>query len=138
VDAARALTELTEISSQIEAAVLFDKDGTVLASTLADEAAAGLFAEAARSLLEQAASSAPAQQPLVQFEAATLDGSLFVVRDQERVVAAATRPEPTSGLVFFDLKSCLRAAAAEQGDGRPRPQARRPKPKGSGDRASAA
>ena len=34
-----------------------------------------------------------------------------------------TKPEPTAGLVFFDLKSCLRAAAAEAGDGKPRPRA---------------
>ncbi len=71
----------------------------------------------------EAATAATAAK-LVQLEAATSEGSLFVVRDDERVVAAVTKAEPTAGLVFFDLKSCLRAAAAEEGDGKPRPRAR--------------
>ena len=44
-----------------------------------------------------------------QLEAATLTGSVFVVRDGDRLIAATTTPEPTVGLVFYDLKSCLRA-----------------------------
>ena len=48
---------------------------------------------------------------------------MFVVRDADLAVAAVTRPEPTSGLVFYDLKSCLRAAATEgDSDGKPRPK----------------
>jgi len=34
-----------------------------------------------------------------------------VVRDTERVIAATTSADPTVGLVFYDLKSCLRDAA---------------------------
>ena len=91
-----------------------------------------------RERLATAAQALVARRPphdggeLVQLEAATSDGSLFVVRDDERVVAAVTKAEPTAGLVFFDLKSCLRAAAAEEGDGKPRPSARahaRPRPR---------
>ena len=52
MDAAQALADLTEISSQIEAAVLFDEQGTVAGSTLSDAEAAEAFAtlrrEAAR------------------------------------------------------------------------------------------
>ena len=126
MDAAQALRDLTEISSQIEAAVLVRADGSLLASTLTDDAAARL-ADAARALVEaaEAVSRESGEGPLVQLEATTLDGSLFVVRDGERVVAAVTKLEPTAGLVFFDLKSCLRAAAAEDGDGKPRPRPRR-------------
>ena len=47
MDAAQALADLTEISSQVEAAVLFGEDGGVAASTLADGDAAPL-ARAAR------------------------------------------------------------------------------------------
>jgi hypothetical protein len=47
----------------------------------------------------------------------------FVVSDGVRRIAATTGREPTVGLVFYDLKSCLRAAAAEN-DGKPRPKAR--------------
>ena len=39
-------------------------------------------------------------------------------------VTATTTPEPTVGLVFYDLKSCLRAAQAPEGDAKPRPKAR--------------
>ena len=38
---------------------------------------------------------------------------MFVVRDGSRLIAATTGPSPTVGLVFYDLKSCLRGAAAE-------------------------
>ncbi len=126
MDAAEALRDLTEISSQIEAAVLATSEGQTLASTLADETATERLSQAVRSLVDAAGGAAGART-LVQLEAATSGGSLFVVRDDERMVAAVTRPEPTAGLVFFDLKSCLRAAAAESGDGKPRPRARRQK-----------
>ena len=127
MDAAQALKDLTEISSQIEAAVLIGADGSLLASTLADDAAATRFADAAWALVDvaEAVPRESASEHLVQLEAATLDGSLFVVRDRDRAVAAVTSPEPTAGLVFFDLKSCLRAAGAEEGDGKPRPRPRR-------------
>ena len=126
MDAAQALKDLTEISSQIEAAVLMASDGKMLASTLDDVARSERLSAAVKSFVD-AAAEVPSDTGtgLVQLEAATIDGSLFVVRDDERIVAAVTRPEPTAGLVFFDLKSCLRAAAAEEGDGKPRPRARR-------------
>jgi predicted regulator of Ras-like GTPase activity (Roadblock/LC7/MglB family) len=103
-----ALAELTEISSQIEAAVLFNRDGVVAASTLPDAAAARL-ASSARALLEAAEQMRKGE--LAQLEAATAEGSLFVVRDGNRLIAATAGPEPTAGLVFYDLKSALRRAA---------------------------
>jgi hypothetical protein len=45
---------------------------------------------------------------VTQVEAATPAGSVFVVRDGPRLIAATTAPDPTTGLVFYDLKSCLR------------------------------
>jgi predicted regulator of Ras-like GTPase activity (Roadblock/LC7/MglB family) len=117
-EAQTALAELTEISSQVEAAVLFDDSGAVTGATLADEAAARV-ASSARALLESAGQLRDGE--LTQIEAATGDGSLFVARDGERLIAAVTQPEPTSGLVFYDLKSCLRRAAEK-----PKPK---PKPK---------
>src|SRR3954447_21271345 len=48
MDAAQALADLTEISSQIEAAVLFDEAGAVQGSTLGDEEAAMVLAAAPR------------------------------------------------------------------------------------------
>ena len=39
---------------------------------------------------------------------------MFVVRHGDRLVAATTPPEPTVGLVFYDLKSCLRELDAPE------------------------
>jgi len=105
-----ALAELLEISSQIEAAVLFDAQGKVVASTLRDDRAEWV-ATGARALLEEAARAAEGE--IKQIEAATADGSLFVVRESDSLIAATTSSEPTAGLVFYDLKSCLRRAAEE-------------------------
>jgi hypothetical protein len=38
---------------------------------------------------------------------------VFVVRDGSSFIAATTGPEPTVALVFYDLKTALRAAASE-------------------------
>jgi hypothetical protein len=48
---------------------------------------------------------------VTQLEASTQDGSVFVVRDGGRAVVATTAADPTVGLVFYDLKSCLRGSA---------------------------
>jgi len=112
MDAAQALADLTEISSQIEAAVLFDDAGTVQGSTLADEPAAAELARGAAELLERAGRF-HAGGEITQLEAATDVGSVFVVRDGARRIAATTPPQPTVGLVFYDLKSALRSADAE-------------------------
>jgi predicted regulator of Ras-like GTPase activity (Roadblock/LC7/MglB family) len=108
MDAQQALADLTEISSQIRAAVVFDADGKIAASTLADDARAGELARAAADLLA-AAERIQAQGPeLTQLEVATGEGSVFVVREGETRIAATTSPDPTVGLVFYDLKSALR------------------------------
>jgi predicted regulator of Ras-like GTPase activity (Roadblock/LC7/MglB family) len=122
VDVEAALAELTDVSSQVRAAVVLDGDGSVLGSTLGDEERARRLAEGARELLS-AAQEGGRERTLTQLEVATLDGSVFVVRDGERTIAATTGPEPTVGLVFYDLKSCLRAAAEPE----PRPKRRRRK-----------
>ena len=112
MDAAQALADLTEISSQIEAAVLFDDAGAVVGSTLGSDDAAGAVAAAASRLLERAGEFR-SEGSISQLEASTNGGSVFVVRDGARRIAATTGPAPTVGLVFYDLKSCLRNADAE-------------------------
>jgi predicted regulator of Ras-like GTPase activity (Roadblock/LC7/MglB family) len=113
----RALADLTEISTQIEAAVVFDREGTVVASTVDDEKA-GRLAGSALELLRAAAEhgaqpGAEAAEP-AQLDVALHEGSVFVVRDEDRLIAATTAPEPTVGLVFYDLKSCLKGFGEEQ------------------------
>ena len=51
------------------------------------------------------------------------DGSVFVVRDGKRLIVATTAPEPTVGLVFYDLKSTLRELETKP---KPAPRKRAP------------
>ena len=115
-----ALRELTEISTQIEAAVVLDRKGAVVASTLDDERA-GRLAVAALELLRAAEETRPEGESLVQLDVALRDGVVFLVADGDRVITATTGPEPTAGLVFYDLKSCLRGLAEES---KPKPRKR--------------
>jgi len=115
VDVAQALADLTEISTQIEAAVLFGADGAVEGSTLKNESAAKGLAAAAAQLLDRAGALRGGEAAVTQVEAALGDGAVFVVRDGARRIAAATVSNPTVGLVFYDLKSCLRDSAGSVG-----------------------
>ena len=122
VEPAEALADLTAISSQIEAAVIFDSSGGVLAATLADDERARRVGRAAQDLVAAASQARPGlgSDALTQLEASTREGSVFVVRDGERLIAATTAPRPTAGLVFFDLKTCLRnISASEAGSATP-------------------
>jgi predicted regulator of Ras-like GTPase activity (Roadblock/LC7/MglB family) len=120
---AQALADLTEISRQVEAAVVFDREGTVLGST-ADDERAGRLASAAVELLRAAEDARPeGAGELVQLGVALADGSVFVVSDGDRLIAATTRPGPTVGLVYYDLKSCLRGLT-EESEAKPGPRRR--------------
>src|SRR5436853_107454 len=77
MDAGQALADLTEISSQIESAVLFEEGGAVLGSTLTHAEAAEGMAQAAAQLLERAASFRT-DGAVTQLEASTGAGSAFV------------------------------------------------------------
>ena len=121
MDAQQALADLTEISSQIEAAVVFDDKGKVVGSTLPDGEG---FAKATADLLAAADELKTGDSPLTQLEVATGDGSVFVVREGKTTIAATTAPAPTVGLVFYDLKSALRNVKPKPPP-RPRPAAKK-------------
>jgi predicted regulator of Ras-like GTPase activity (Roadblock/LC7/MglB family) len=109
MDAQQALSDLTEISSQIRAAVVFDDKGNVAGSTLEDSARAEELARSAGELLAIADGVKSGDGAEVsQLEAATEEGSVFVVREGPTRIAATTGVDPTVGLVFYDLKSALR------------------------------
>jgi predicted regulator of Ras-like GTPase activity (Roadblock/LC7/MglB family) len=134
MDGKQALSELTEISSQIQAAIVLDADGSALASTV-DEQHGTEFAQAVQELLEAVKRAAGKEEgELAQAEIATGDGSVFLVRVEQRTIAATTGPEPTVGLVFYDLKSCLRSLAEPKP--KPKPRARKPKKDAEGDGGS--
>ena len=132
MDAAAALERLREISSQVRAAVIFERGGKVVGSTFADEQRAKEVADEAEALLteaEQRRDEADGAGEFAQLEVALQGGSVFVVRDGDRLIAATTQPEPTVGLVFYDLKSCLRdletsAAPKKRAPARRKPAAR--------------
>ena len=121
MEAAQALADLTEISSQIEAAVLAKADGTPVASTFSDTGRGERFAAAAAELLRSAEGSRDelASKELVQVQGASPQGCVFVARDEHHLVAAITGPQPTVGLVFYDLKTCLRLLDQEEAEKKP-------------------
>jgi predicted regulator of Ras-like GTPase activity (Roadblock/LC7/MglB family) len=123
MDAQQALADLTEISSQIEAAVVFDDKGKVVGSTLTDGEG---FAKAAADLLTAAEELKTGDSQLTQLEIATGEGSVFIVREGKTTIAATTAAAPTVGLVFYDLKSALRNVKPKPPP-RPKPAAK-PKP----------
>jgi predicted regulator of Ras-like GTPase activity (Roadblock/LC7/MglB family) len=128
MDAQQALADLTEISSQIRAAVVFDDAGKVAGSTLDDPSRAEELARHAGELLAVADGVKTGDgTELTQLEAATEEGSVFVVREGATRIAATTGVDPTVGLVFYDLKSALRNLAAKP----------EPKPKAASQKAAA-
>lgn len=129
MDAAQAIADLTEISPQVRDVAAVGSDGAVLGSNLPDEDAAARLVERAGRLLSAAEELRPG---VAQIEAATVGGSVFVVRDGERLIVATTTPEPTVGLVFYDLKTCLRSIE----DPKPKPKKRPAKKKEADDAAA--
>lgn len=127
VDAEQALADLTEISAQVWAAVVASPDGAVVASTLPGGAGAAL-ARAGSGLLREAGPRA------VSVEARTGESSVFAVRDEAHVVAAVASQGAASGLVLYDLRSCLRRLAEEPEpealpEAEPEPEPEQPKRK---------
>jgi predicted regulator of Ras-like GTPase activity (Roadblock/LC7/MglB family) len=132
MDATRAIADLTEISPQVRDVVVIGSDGAPAGSNVSGDAAELRLADGAKRLVEAAEALRPG---VAQLEAATLAGSVFVVRDGDRLIAATTTPEPTVGLVFYDLKTCLRAIDTELP--KPKPVRRRAPAKKKADDAAA-
>ena len=128
MDATEALGRLQEISSQVRAAVIFERGGKVLGAMLADAKRAEQVASEAAELLGEAESRSrnrgEQDGEFAQLEVALRDGSVFVVSHGDVLIAATTPPEPTVGLVFYDLKSCLRELEAAEAP-KPKPRAKR-------------
>jgi predicted regulator of Ras-like GTPase activity (Roadblock/LC7/MglB family) len=127
MDAAQAIADLTEISPQVRDVAVIGADGGVVGTNLADGDRAQRLVDSAQRLVAAAEELRPG---VAQLEAATLTGSVFVVRDGERLIAATTTPEPTVGLVFYDLKSCLRSVDEPK---KAAPRKRAPSKKAAGD-----
>jgi hypothetical protein len=118
----QAFSDLLEISSQVENAIALDKD-KVVASSLSDVSRSEELAAAVRRLVEAAEET---RGGLTRLRVAVPEGNVFIVREGKLLVAATTEPDPASGLVFYDLKTCL-SALAERPEARAvaRPRTRR-------------
>ena len=118
MDAAEALADLKQISTQVDRAVIVGPEGAVEASSEADtenaariaRAGVGLYAAADRVRDELG------RPRLTQLEVATPEGSVFAVREGGRTIVATTGVGPTVGLIFYDLKTCLRNVAEDDAD----------------------
>ena len=126
MDAVAALAELKDLSTQIEVVVLAYRSGEVQASTVSGQTAVKLGRLAA-DIVEHADQVRRdlGREGVAQLQAATAEGSLFIVLDGDLMALATTAPDPTAGLVFYDLKTLLRqldeqgpssSTSAEQAD----------------------
>lgn len=133
MDAAAALADLTEISSQVQAAVVVDGDGAVLAAEPPGSAGGEQLARAGVDLLRAAEEQLPGPRRLTQIEVGLREGSVFVAREAGRTIVARTSPSPSSGLVLHDLGACLGAIAAADTPKRARRAAPRKKQEETAD-----
>ena len=109
MDAGQALAELTEISSQIEFALIFDARGELVEATLADRPTAESLAFGAAALLACTVQvGGPERGEPIQVELAYPEGSVLLVREGDLRILAFTTPDPIAGLAFFELRACLR------------------------------
>jgi predicted regulator of Ras-like GTPase activity (Roadblock/LC7/MglB family) len=113
VNAHEALDDLKQISVQVTAAAIGDSGGALEACTLADSTAGERLVRLGSELWEAAEQARRdlGRDELSQVEVATPDGSVFVVRDAARTIVATTTVDPIVGLVFYDLRTCLRTVA---------------------------
>lgn len=129
MDAEQAVRELMEVSSQITAAIAFDADGAVLATSSEDPAASARVTAASLELVAAAADLDSDSRDVTRVEVELEEGAIFVVREGAHTVAAMTGPNPTSGLVVYDLRTCAQAIDAPSP--KKRRSARKPKEEAS-------
>jgi len=111
MDATQALAELAELSSQVDRAVVLNAKGSVLASAGSEGEA---LSRSALDLLAAAGELHPSAGEVTRAEVELAEGGLFVLREGGRTIAATTGPNPTSGLVAYDLRTCLQGIDEEK------------------------
>jgi predicted regulator of Ras-like GTPase activity (Roadblock/LC7/MglB family) len=109
MDAAQALGELMELSSQVTAAVVLDPDGAVLASSSEDSSRTAALTGSIQELVAAAADLGAEGRDVTRVEVELDEGAVFVVREGGHIVGATTGANPTSGLVVYDLRTCAQA-----------------------------
>ena len=112
MDAAQALGELMELSSQITAAAVLDANGAVLASSSEDSCRTASLTDSIQALVAAAAELGTDGRDVTRVEVELDEGAVFVVREGGHIVGATTGANPTSGLVVYDLRTCAQAITA--------------------------
>lgn len=108
MDASAALSELVALSTQVVEAVVVGPDGAVEAAHTARGARAAELAAAGTSLLAEAAALRASAPEVERVQVDLARGSLVALRGAARAIVVTTVPEPTAGLVAFDLRAALR------------------------------
>jgi predicted regulator of Ras-like GTPase activity (Roadblock/LC7/MglB family) len=114
MDAAQALGELMELSSQITAAVVLDASGAVLASSSGDPERTAALAASIQELVAASADLGAEGRDVTRVEVELDEGAFFVIRDGGHTVGATTGANPTSGLVVYDLRTCAQAITSSE------------------------
>ena len=104
----QALEELLDVSEDVVAAVILDAEGEPIAASVGDDEARSA-AEIAAAMLTYA-DALRKEATASRLEAATSQGGVFVVREGERAIVAATGADPVAGLVLHDLRTALKNA----------------------------
>jgi predicted regulator of Ras-like GTPase activity (Roadblock/LC7/MglB family) len=113
MDASAALSELVELSTQVVEVVIAGPGGSVEAARTAGDDRACELASVGDALLAEAAAVRPAAEAVERVHVDLERGAVVVVRDGDRSITATTVPEPTAGLVAFDLRTALRRVAGD-------------------------
>jgi len=111
MDATAALSELLALSTQVVEVVIDGPGGAIEAVHAASEERGLSLAAAGASLLAEAATLRPSGPEVERVQVDLDRGSLVAVRTGGRTIVATTVPEPTAGLVAFDLRTVLRRVA---------------------------
>jgi predicted regulator of Ras-like GTPase activity (Roadblock/LC7/MglB family) len=112
MDPAEAIADLKQVSTQVRDVAVATRDGSLEGSSAHGPRAAELARVGAELYADAvAAAAALGHAELSQLEIATPEGSVFVVVSADRIIVATTEADPTVGLVFYDLKACLRAVS---------------------------
>ena len=108
MDASAALSELVGLSTQVVEAVITGPRGALEATHASGGERSRALVAAGEELLDAAAALRPDGPAVDRVHVDLGRGSIVVVREGERTIVATTVPEPTAGLLSFDLRTALR------------------------------
>ncbi len=111
--AEKAFAEMLEISTDVDKAVLFAGDQVVVSNF--PESLQGTMVKKAHELAVAGAARAAdmGSAPLTQLVAETGGGMVFLVQEPEAAgmgILATAKKDSRIGLVFYDMKTCIRDA----------------------------